>query len=92
VHRLTYNRTNHDNIHVHGFLENGTTTTPFDMVVRNELDRFHLVLAAIERVPQLGSTGAYLAELCHGKLAEHRAYITKRGEDLPEITNWTWPQ
>ncbi len=92
VHRLTYNRTNHDNIHVHGFLENGTTTTPFDMVVRNELDRFHLVLAAVERVPQLGSTGAYLAELCQGKLAEHRAYIVQRGEDLPEISNWTWPR
>ena len=92
VHRLTYNRTNHDNIHVHGFLENGTTTTPFDMVVRNELDRYHLVLAAVERVPQLGSTGAYLAELCQGKLAEHRAYVVRRGEDLPEVTDWTWPR
>ncbi len=91
VHRLTYNRTNHDNFHVHGFMENGTTTTPFDMVVRNELDRFHLTLAAIERVPQLGSGAAYLAELCRAKLAEHAAHITQRGEDLPEVQNWTWP-
>jgi xylulose-5-phosphate/fructose-6-phosphate phosphoketolase len=92
VHRLTYDRANHDNIHVHGFLENGTTTTPFDMVVRNELDRYHLVLAAVERVPQLGSAGAYLAERCQGKLAEHRAYILQRGEDMPEVRDWTWPR
>jgi len=91
VHRLTYNRTNHDNIHVHGFQENGTTTTPFDMVVRNKLDRYHLVLAAVERVPQLGATGAHLADLCQAKLAEHRAYIRGRGEDLPEVRDWTWP-
>jgi xylulose-5-phosphate/fructose-6-phosphate phosphoketolase len=91
VHRLTYDRANHDNIHVHGFLENGTTTTPFDMVVRNQLDRFHLVLAAIERVPQLGATAAHLAEHCWDKLAEHRAYVVRHGEDLPDVRDWSWP-
>ena len=91
VHRFTYNRTNHTNIHVHGFIEEGTTTTPFDMVVRNRLDRYHLALAAIERVPSLGARGAGLRERCEDKLAEHAAYITRRGEDLPDVREWVWP-
>jgi xylulose-5-phosphate/fructose-6-phosphate phosphoketolase len=91
VHRFTYNRTNHTNFHVHGFIEEGTTTTPFDMVVRNELDRYHLALAAIERVPSLGARGAGLRERCEDKLAEHAAYITRRGEDLPDVREWVWP-
>ena len=91
VHRLTYNRANHENFHVHGFIEEGTTTTPFDMTVRNRLDRFHLALAAIERVPRLTAIGAHASEALRGKLAEHERYIVQRGEDLAEITNWTWP-
>jgi xylulose-5-phosphate/fructose-6-phosphate phosphoketolase len=90
VHRFTYNRANHSNIHVHGFIEEGTTTTPFDMVVRNELDRYHLALAAIERVPSLGSRGAHARERFADKLVEHARYIKERGEDLPEVRNWTW--
>jgi len=90
VHRLTYNRANHENFHVHGFIEEGTTTTPFDMTVRNRLDRFHLALAAIERVPRLTAIGAHASEALRGKLAEHERYIVQRGEDLAEITNWTW--
>jgi xylulose-5-phosphate/fructose-6-phosphate phosphoketolase len=90
VHRLTYSRANHANFHVHGFMEEGTTTTPFDMVVRNGLDRFHLALAAIERVPKLGSRAARAREYCMDKLAEHARYITLRGEDLPEVREWVW--
>jgi len=91
VHRLTYNRTNHANFHVHGFIEEGTTTTPFDMVVRNGLDRYHLALAAIARVPSLASHAAHARDAYEGRLAEHARYITERGEDLPEVRNWTWP-
>ena len=91
VHRITYNRTNHANIHVHGFIEEGTTTTPFDMVVRNQLDRYHLALAAIERVPSLGARGARARERFEDKLSEHAGYITQRGEDLPEVRDWVWP-
>ncbi|MBD5633100.1 MAG: phosphoketolase family protein, partial [Candidatus Eremiobacteraeota bacterium] len=91
IHRLTYNRTNHANVHVHGFIEEGTTTTPFDMVVRNELDRFHLAIAAIERVPSLGSRAARARETFMDRLAEHARYITQRGEDMPEIRDWVWP-
>ncbi len=90
VHRFTYNRTNHTNFHVHGFIEQGTTTTPFDMVVRNELDRYHLALAAIERVPSLGSRGARASEAFKDKLVEHAQYIVQRGEDLPDVREWTW--
>jgi xylulose-5-phosphate/fructose-6-phosphate phosphoketolase len=90
IHRLTYNRTNHANFHVHGFIEEGTTTTPFDMVVRNELDRYHLAQSAIERVPSLGSRAARASEIFANKLAEHARYITQRGEDLPEVRDWVW--
>jgi xylulose-5-phosphate/fructose-6-phosphate phosphoketolase len=90
IHRLTYRRANHGNIHVRGFKEEGTTTTPFDMVVLNDLDRFHLVGDAIERVPELGSRAAHLQQLMRDKLLEHKAYIRERGEDLPEIRNWKW--
>ncbi len=91
IHRLTYNRTNHANFHVRGFIENGTTTTPFDMLVLNELDRFHLVLAAIERVPALGVRAAHLRERMYDELAKHHSYVREHGEDLPEVRNWVWP-
>jgi xylulose-5-phosphate/fructose-6-phosphate phosphoketolase len=91
VHRFTYNRANHANFHVHGFIEEGTTTTPFDMVVRNRLDRYHLALAAIERVPSLGSRGARAREGFEDRLVEHARYITQRGEDLPDVREWVWP-
>ncbi len=90
IHRLTYRRTNHHNIHVRGYKEEGTTTTPFDMVVLNELDRFSLVDDAIDRVPKLKYSAAYIKQILHDKLIEHRHYITKHGEDMPEILNWQW--
>ncbi len=90
IHRLTYRRTNHDNLHVRGYKEEGTTTTPFDMVVRNELDRFHLVNDVIDRVPGLTSQAAYAKQYLRDKLLEHKAYIIRHGEDLPEIRNWKW--
>ncbi|HEX4959473.1 MAG TPA: phosphoketolase family protein [Thermoanaerobaculia bacterium] len=90
VHRLTYRRTNHDNFHVRGYKEEGTTTTPFDMVVRNDLDRFHLVEEAIDRVPKLGPKAAYLKQALRDKLIDHKEYIEKFGDDMPEIKNWTW--
>ncbi|MGD0004767.1 MAG: phosphoketolase family protein [Anaerolineaceae bacterium] len=90
IHELTYRRTNHDNMHVHGFKEEGTTTTPFDMVVLNELDRFHLVGDVIDRVPGLGSRAAYAKQYLRDKLLDHKAYIDKHGEDMPEIRNWQW--
>ena len=91
IHRLTYRRANHDNIHVRGYKEEGTITTPFDMTVLNELDRFHLVMDAIDRLPQTGAKGAYMKQQLQDKLIEHRMYIVKNGEDLPEIRNWVWP-
>ena len=90
IHRLTYRRHNHDNLHVRGFKEEGTTTTPFDMVVRNDLDRFHLVMDVIDRVPKLGYRAAHLRQLMRDKLTEHAHYITRRGEDLPEVRDWVW--
>jgi xylulose-5-phosphate/fructose-6-phosphate phosphoketolase len=90
VHRLTYRRTNHPNIHVRGYKEEGTITTPFDMTVLNDLDRFHLVMDTIDRLPQTGSPGVYLKQTLRDKLVEHRQYINKNGQDLPEIRNWTW--
>ncbi len=90
IHRLTYRRTNHKNLHVRGYKEEGTTTTPFDMAVRNDMDRFHLVADVIDRVPKLGSIAAYLKQFVRDKLIEHREYIEKYGEDIPEIKNWTW--
>jgi xylulose-5-phosphate/fructose-6-phosphate phosphoketolase len=92
IHRLTYRRTNHANIHVRGYNEEGTTTTPFDMTVLNELDRFHLVQHVIDRVPKARAAGAELKLAMQGKLIEHHAYIRVHGEDMPEILNWQWPQ
>ena len=90
IHRLTYRRTNHDNIHVRGYQEEGTTTTPFDMTVLNGLDRFHLALSALDRLPSLGAAGAGLRTLLESKLSEHRRHICANGEDLPEIRDWRW--
>jgi len=90
IHRLTYRRTNHDNIHVRGYKEEGTTTTPFDMTVLNELDRFHLVIDVIERVPRLQSRAADLIQTMREKLIEHRHYITTYGDDMPEVKDWKW--
>ena len=90
IHRLTYRRTNHKNLHVRGYKEEGTTTTPFDMVVRNDLDRFHLVEDVIDRVPKLRSHAAYTKQAVRDKLIEHKEYIARHGEDVPEIRNWKW--
>jgi len=90
IHRLTYRRTNHDNLHVRGYKEEGTTTTPFDMVVLNDLDRFHLVIDAIDRVPVLSRTGAHVKQLMREKRQEHSDYICIHGDDMPEIRNWKW--
>jgi xylulose-5-phosphate/fructose-6-phosphate phosphoketolase len=90
IHRLTYRRTNHDNLHVRGYKEEGTTTTPFDMCVLNDLDRFHLVQDVIDRVPQLGARAAYAKQAIRDALIDHREYIYEYGEDGPEISGWTW--
>jgi len=90
IHRLTYRRTNHANLHVRGYKEEGSTTTPFDMVVLNDLDRFHLVADVIDRVPQLGPRAAYVKQAIRERLIEHKQYIAAHGEDLPEIRNWKW--
>ena len=91
IHRLTYRRTNHGNLHVRGYKEEGTTSTPFDMVVMNDLDRFHLAGDVIDRVPLHGSRADYVRQAMRDKLIEHKQYIAEHGEDLPEIRNWTWP-
>jgi xylulose-5-phosphate/fructose-6-phosphate phosphoketolase len=91
IHRLTYRRTNHANIHVRGYKEEGTITTPFDMTVLNDLDRFHLTMDAIDRLPQTGDRGLYLKRQLKEKLIEHRQYITKHGQDMPEVRDWKWP-
>ena len=90
IHRLTYRRTNHNNIHVRGYKEEGTITTPFNMTVLNELDRFHLVIDAINRLPQSGNEGVYLKKEMQEKLIAHHHYINLHGEDMPEIRNWKW--
>jgi xylulose-5-phosphate/fructose-6-phosphate phosphoketolase len=90
IHRLTYRRTNHDNIHVRGYKEEGTITTAFDMTVLNDLDRFHLVMDTIDRVPKSGGAGVYLKQQLQDKLIEHKQYIDRYGQDMPEIRNWRW--
>ncbi|MEA3175239.1 MAG: xylulose-5-phosphate/fructose-6-phosphate phosphoketolase, partial [Gammaproteobacteria bacterium] len=91
IHRLTYRRHNHANLHVRGYKEEGTITTAFDMTVLNDLDRFHLVMDAVNRLPQTGSRGDYLRQKLQDKLVQHRQYIDQFGEDMPEIKNWKWP-
>jgi len=91
IHRLTYRRHNHDNLHVRGYKEEGTTTTPFDMVVLNDLDRFHLALDVIERVPRLEKARGYLRDFIENKLIDHKHYIWEHGDDMPEIKEWKWP-
>ena len=91
IHRLTYRRTNHSNLHVRGYKEEGTTTTPFDMVMLNDLDRFHLVIDVIDRVPSLGEAAAHLRQQMVDLRAEARAYTREHGEDAPDVRNWAWP-
>jgi xylulose-5-phosphate/fructose-6-phosphate phosphoketolase len=91
IHRLTYKRTNHENIHVRGYLEEGSTTTPFDMLVRNNMDRFHLVMDVIDRVPGLARRAAVLRQSMVDRRAEHRDYVRRTGQDLPEVLQWSWP-
>ena len=90
IHRLTYKRPNSERFHVHGYREEGSTTTPFDMTVRNGLDRFHLAGDAIDRVPRLGNRAAHVQQLIRDVLVKHRRYIEEHGEDLPEIREWRW--
>ena len=91
IHRLTYRRTNHRNLHVRGYKEEGTTTTPFDMTVLNDLDRFHLAIDVIDRVPQLQKVAAHQKQFLRDKLIDHKLYVAKYGDDMPEIKNWHWP-
>ncbi|MBD0292535.1 MAG: phosphoketolase, partial [Jiangellaceae bacterium] len=91
IHRLTYSRTNHGNFHVRGYIEEGTTTTPFDMVVMNSMDRFHLVMDVIDRVPGLGERAALVRQRMVDNRVRHRAYTREHGVDLPEVNDWAWP-
>ena len=91
IHRLTYRRTNHSNLHVRGYKEEGTITTPFDMTVLNDLDRFHLVMDAIDRLPKTGAPGMRLRQQLAGTLIEHRTYIDTHGQDMPQVRDWVWP-
>jgi xylulose-5-phosphate/fructose-6-phosphate phosphoketolase len=90
IHRLTYRRRNHANFHVHGYLEEGTTTTPFDMTVLNELDRFHIAGSVIDRVPRLARIGSHFKQMLRDKLVEHHHYVREHGDDMPEIKEWKW--
>ena len=91
IHRLTYRRHNHDNFHVRGYKEEGTTTTPFDMTVLNELDRFHLAGDVVDRVPRLQRVGAHFKQFLRNQLVEHKRYIAQHGDDMPDVRDWTWP-
>src|SRR5262249_20020549 len=90
IHRLTYRRTGHNNFHVRGYKEEGTTTTPFDMTVLNDLDRYHLAGDVVDRVPSLQNIGAHFKQLLRNKLIEHKQYVREHGDDRPEVKNWTW--
>ena len=90
IHRLTYRRHSHDNLHVRGYKEEGTTTTPFDMTVMNDLDRFHLAGDVVDRVPKLKNLGGHFKQLLRNKLVDHKQYIHQHGIDLPEVVNWKW--
>jgi xylulose-5-phosphate/fructose-6-phosphate phosphoketolase len=91
IHRLTYSRSNHAGMHVRGFAEEGTTTTPFDMVVLNQLDRFHLAIEAIDRIPGLAISAARIKQGFRDELIEHSCYVREHGEDMPQIRDWVWP-
>ena len=91
IHRLTYRRKNHENLHVRGYKEEGTTTTPFDMTVLNELDRLHLAGDVIDRVPRLQSVAAHQKQMLRNKLIEHKLYVSCHGDDMPEVKQWQWP-
>jgi xylulose-5-phosphate/fructose-6-phosphate phosphoketolase len=91
IHRLAYRRANHPNLHVRGYKEEGTTITPFDMVVLNDMDRFHLVMDVIDRVPGLGSRAIRVRQLMQDKRTEHHNWTREHGEDLPEVRDWAWP-
>ena len=90
IHRLTYRRTNRDNFHARGYEEEGTITTPFDMTLLSDLDRFHLVMDTIDRLPQTGDKGIYFKQQLKDKLIEHKPYVDKHGQDMPEIRDWKW--
>ncbi len=92
IHRLTYKRRNHDNIHVRGYKEEGTTTTPFDMTVLNNLDRYQLVFDAIQRTPRLHARVGQAREQLEARIQKHKEYVMEHGQDLPEIRNWKWQQ
>ena len=90
IHRLTYRRKNHANLHVRGYKEEGTTTTPFDMCVLNDIDRYHLAMDVIDRVPSLGYRAAHFKQFLRDKLTEHTLYVREHGEDRPEVRDWKW--
>jgi xylulose-5-phosphate/fructose-6-phosphate phosphoketolase len=92
IHRLTYRRSNHSHLHVRGYKEEGTTTTPFDMVVLNHLDRFNLVMDVAKQVPRLQARAAHIKQQMRDKLNQHTQYIHEHGEDMPEIRDWKWPE